>query len=156
MSTDEQTAAEQFGLSDALPEGWRPEEGDLVIGKILSMTKGWSDYQQSYYPILVIHNELTDEDIAIHGFHFVMLDRLTSLRPKVGERIGIKMGPKIPLKGNPKQSVQTYTIKVDGRSEDIDWDDIQSPRTQPTSEQDRLRQTSIPVTDVQSDDDIPF
>lgn len=137
MATDEQKAAAEFGLSDALPDGWRPEEGSVIVGRILSMTTGWSDQQQNYYPILVIHDEVTDKDVAVHGFHFVLRDRLTALRPQQGERIGIKMGPKVPLKGDPSRSVQTYTVKVDGRTEDI-WGKIQSPRVQ-------AAQTQMPV-----------
>jgi len=160
METDAQAAAE-FGLSDALPEGWRPEDGSLIIGRITRLTKGWSDQRQEFYPILVIHDELTDKDVAVHGFHFVLLDRLTALRPQEGERIGIKMGPKVPLKSNPNRSVQTYTVKVEGRSEDV-WGDITNPRTANTTQSvvkvqgTGSRQEEIPVADAHSDDDIPF
>lgn len=147
---DASAAAEEFGLSDAIPEGWRPEEGSTIIGKVIGLTKGWSDQSMSNYPIVIIHDEITDKDVAVHGFHYVLRDRLGSLRPAVGERIGIKMGPKVPLKSNPSQSVQTYTVKIDGRSEDI-WSDLPSPR-----QQRQLSTDDIPSTPAGSDDDIPF
>lgn len=147
-----ETAAAEFGLSDALPEGWRPTEGSVLIGNVVGLTKGWSDYQQSFYPIVIVHDELSGKDIAVHGFHFVMMDRLTALRPQVGERIGFKMGPKVPLKSNPKQSVQTYTVKIEGRTEDI-WDDIQSPRANAPAAQAQARVTDVETGDS---DEIPF
>lgn len=147
-----EAAAQEFGLNDAMPDGWRPNEGDVIVGKIMSLTKGWSDYQECFYPIMIIHDEVTDKDVAVHGFHFVLMDRLTALRPRVGERIGLKMGPKIPLKSNPKQSVQTYTVKIEGRSEDI-WGDIQNPRVNP---QQQTLPDAQPVSTVSDDSDIPF
>lgn len=150
---DASKAAEEFGLSDAIPDGWRPEEGDLVIGRILALQAGWSEQQNRAYPILIVHDEVTDKDISVHGFHFVLMDRLTRLQPQVGERVGIRMGPKVPLKGDSTRSVQTYTVKVEGRSENI-WSQIKNPRVQP-------QQTQLPVpTDVAAteavDEDIPF
>lgn len=139
-------------LDQELAEGWRPEEGDKIIGKIVNMTKGWSDYQQQYYPIIVVHDEVTDRDVSVHAFHTALARRLIALKPRVGDRIGIKMGPKVPLKGNPKQSVQTYTCRVEGKQEDI-WADIQDPR----AVTDRSRGPAVPASEAPiPDDDIPF
>lgn len=147
MAETQQEAQDKF-LTD-LPEGWKPEPGDKVVGKVVGLQKGWSDYTDSYYPIVVIHDEVTDEPMTVHGFHFVLKDRLASLRPRLGERIGIKMGDKIPSKDG-KRSIQTYTVKIDGRTEDI-WDDIKNPRTAAAA-----AQTNAPATAIESDDDIPF
>lgn len=140
--------AQTMNLDD-IPDGWRPEPGSMAIGKVIGLQKGWSDQSESFYPIVVIEDELTGNALSIHGFHFVLKDRLAALRPALGERIGIKMGDKVPSKDG-RRSIQTYTVKVDGRTEDI-WDDIQSPRTQAAA-----AQTNAPATSVESDDDIPF
>lgn len=139
--------ADEF-LTD-IPDGWRPEPGDKVIGKIIGLQKGWSDQQGAYYPIIILEDELTGEAVSVHGFHYVLKERLASLRPVVGERIGIKMGDKIPSKDG-RRTIQTYTVRVEGRSEDI-WDDIKSPRTQAPA-----AQTNAPATAIESDEDIPF
>lgn len=150
MADSQEQVAEEFGLNEELPEGWRPEEGSVLIGKVIGLTKGWSDYQQQYYPIVMVEDEATGKPVAVHAFHFVLMDRLTSLRPVLGERIGIKMGAKVPLKGNPKQTVQTYTVKVEGRTEDV-WNEVKTPRTQAPA-----AQVNAPATAIESDDDIPF
>jgi hypothetical protein len=151
--TAEQKAASEFGLGE-LPEGWRPDEGSTIIGPVTELTTGWSDQQQSYYPIVVIHDELTDKDIAVHCFHFALKEKVTTLRPTVGERIGIRMGAKVPLKSNPSRSVQTYTVKIDGRTEDI-WDKVDNPRVAAPAAQTQGRLVDV-EPDAQSDDDIPF
>lgn len=156
--------AEQANVGEA--PGWKPEEGDLLIGRVVDLSTGWSDYKNAYYPIVTIQPELdvcdpnpphTDAEpgspIAVHGFQFVLEDKFTALRPAQGERIAIKMGPQIPTKDG-KRSVQTYTVKMD-RTEDI-WDKVKSPRAAAEQAPTRSGQQSIPVTDVASDDDIPF
>lgn len=146
--------------------GWKPEVGDVLIGTVSDLSTGWSDYKNAYYPIVTIDPELDNcipnpprsdaepgSPIAVHGFQFVLEDKFTALRPAQGERIAIKMGPQIPTKDG-KRSVQTYTVKMD-RAEDI-WSKVQSPRTSAEQAPTRSAQQSIPVTDVASDDDIPF
>lgn len=141
------TQAEEF-LTD-IPDGWRPEEGDIILGKVLSLSTGWSDEKEAYYPILVIEDEISGKPVAVHAFHAALLDRLSKLKPEQGERVGIKMGPKVPLKSNPNRTVQTYTVKVDGRTEQI-WDQF-APRRRGTAPV----QEELPDA-TGSDDDIPF
>jgi hypothetical protein len=142
------TLAEDLDTGDA--PGWRPEEGSTIIGEVIRLSKGWSEQAQKFYPIITIKDESTGEPVAVHGFHFVLQDRLSAIRPRVGERIGIKMGEKIKTQDG-RRTVQTYTVKVDGRSEDI-WSDIKSPRVAQAQAQ---SQTALPVSQV-ADDDIPF
>lgn len=139
-------------MSDSIPEGWRPEEGSTVIGPILALTTGWSDQQNQAYPILVIHDEITDKDISVHAFHYVLMDRLTKLQPEVGNRIGIKMGAQIPLKSNPNRTVQTYAVKIEGKSENI-WDQIKNPRV---AEPQQMTTDDLSSASTYSDDDIPL
>lgn len=152
------TLASEAEVGDA--PGWKPEEGDLLIGTVSGLSKGWSDYKQGFYPIVTITPELDKcnpeprsdslpgEPIAVHGFQFVLEDRFSSLKPMPGERIGIKVGPKVPTKDG-KRTVQTYTVKME-RTEDI-WSEIQNPRLAKQTVQ------GTPVTQQQiTDDDIPF
>jgi hypothetical protein len=145
------TLTQQVEQGD-IPEGWRPQEGSVVVGRLLSSTLGWSDESQSHYPILVIHDEKQDKSVAIHAFHAALQQRLAALAPKNGERVAIKMGPKVPLKSNPSRSVQTYTVKVEGRDESVDWSQFKRDRGGvPTPEQEE-----IPDLSSAGDDDTPF
>jgi hypothetical protein len=150
------------GLETGEAPGWKPEEGDILVGIVVGLSKGWSDYKNGYYPIVTIQPDLdkcnpspprsdggAEDPIAIHGFQFVLEDRFTALKPMPGETIGIKQGAKIPTKDG-KRSVQTYTVKMD-REEDI-WREIQSPRAPIQA----TRQQELPISEVASDDDIPF
>lgn len=142
------TLAEDLDAGDA--PGWRPEEGSIIIGEVIGLSKGWSEQGEKFYPIITIKDEATGEAVAVHGFHFVLQDRLSAVRPRVGERIGIKMGEKIKTQDG-RRTVQTYTVKVDGRTEDI-WSDIKSPRV---AKAQASSQAAVPVSQV-ADDDIPF
>ena len=159
MTDQTQEFTETLEAGDAA--GWKPEEGDVLVGVVSGLSKGWSDYKNGFYPIVTITPDLerctpnpprSDTEpgaaIAVHGFQFVLEDRFTALKPMPGERIGIKVGPKIPTKDG-KRTVQTYTVKMD-RTEDI-WQDIRNPRLAAQTVQ------GTPVTQQQlTDDDIPF
>ena len=135
--------AGQLDAGDAV--GWKPEEGDLLIGEVVGLSRGWSDYKDAFYPIVTIKPNDGSDPVAVHGFQFVLEDRFTALKPMVGEEIGIKVGPKVPTKDG-KRSVQTYTVKMN-RSEDI-WSDLTGPRQQAAP----VVQTQTPA----EDEDIPF
>lgn len=157
-----QSMEDNLAAGDA--PGWMPEEGDLLIGTVLRLSKGWSDYKQGFYPIITVQPDAlrsspiprTKDDadyvgpIAIHGFQFVLEDKFTALRPAPGEVIGIKVGPKVPTKDG-KRTVATYTVQVEGRSEEI-WDEIKGPRaTTP------VISPNAPVSEsVGQDEEIPF
>jgi hypothetical protein len=159
MSTADEGFVESLDAGDA--PGWKPEEGDVIVGTVVTLSKGWSDYKNGFYPIVTIQPDLdkcnpnpprseaeAGNPVAIHGFQFVLEDRFTALKPMPGERIGVKVGPKIPTKDG-KRSVQTYTVKMD-RAEDI-WSDIKNPRLQGDKPAVAAGQTQM-----QTDDDIPF
>ena len=135
-------------VSTDIPEGWRPTEGSIIVGTVIRSTMGYSDQSEDYYPILIVHDERTDSDISVHAFHSVLKKRLAELKPNNGERIGIKMGAKVPLKSNPQRSVQTYVVKVEGRDESVDWDKIGQQAVPKEAEE---------VSEEQAkDEDLPF
>jgi hypothetical protein len=123
----------------------------LIVGRVVSSTMGWSDESESFYPIIVIKDEHTSKPVSVHAFHAALQTRLAALEPKAGERIAIKMGPKIPLKNNPSRSVQTYVVRVEGRDEQVDWSQFKRER-QPAPPSDQLELTQS----GHDDDDIPF
>lgn len=129
-------------------EGWRPEPGDTLIGRVLTVDKGWSNYGGHFYPIVTVKPESGGAPVAVHCFHQGLMARMRDLRPQQGERIGFHYKGKQPVKSDPSRSVAVYVVKVDGRDADI-WDSIPGePGRSPAPVQGSL--------DTNADDDIPF
>ena len=55
--------------------GWRPAEGDILTGRIVSITRAESEY--GAYPRLVIENEYGM--VAVHAFHSTLKQGLADL-----------------------------------------------------------------------------
>jgi hypothetical protein len=139
----------------AYAEGWRPEPGDVVIGVITDLSNGWSDQTQTNYPIVTLHDEKTDKDVAVHAFHQVLRSKLNELRPKVGETIGIKFVEKRPTKDG-KREVSIYNVKVKGRSANI-WDTpVMAPPPVPSVVTQSIDAVAPEDEGTGADDDIPF
>jgi hypothetical protein len=130
-------------------EGWRPKDGDTIIGKVESLSRAWSDESESFYPIITIVKD-DGERVAVHAFHMALKNQLKELKPKQGETIGIKMVGKVPLKNNPSRSIVKYNVKIKGRTADV-WDGIPDDA--------RGAKATAPADSGTSDDadeDIPF
>ncbi len=138
-------------------EGWRPEEGDKLVGKIVGLARGWSDQSESFYPIITIHDETLDKDVAVHCFHYVLKNRVTDLKPKIDERIGIKYDGTVPTKDG-KRTVAKYIVRVEGRDVDIWSQEAPPQQTAPVnSPGSGGDDTSLEQNAGESDDDdIPF
>lgn len=132
----------------AYAEGWQPEPGAVLVGNVTEVGTGWSDYMKGHYPIVTVQPEGKGNPapVAVHCFHAALLSRMMDLRPKVGERIGIKYEGQRPHKSIPGQSVSVYIVKVDGRTDASDvWNRVAQPIGRDT-----------PAVDTPADDDIPF
>lgn len=134
-------------LQDNFAEGWRPEEGDKIVGKVTDLGRGWSDYREGFYPIVTVHDEEQDKDIAIHCFQTVLDRKMKELKPRVGERIGVVFKGKQPTK-NGKNTVAVYNVKVQGRTVDP-WEETGPTRQRPTP-------ADEVVAEVKDDSDLPF
>lgn len=138
-------------------QGWRPEAGALLVGKITELNAGWSDYLNASYPIVVIADESNEgHPVAVHAFHQVLWRRLAQLKPKVGERIAIKFDGQVPSKDG-KRKISLYTVKIAGRDAEMDWSAMQppggaAPATVEISQQD----FKLPEGDKPDPDDFPF
>lgn len=141
-------------------EGWRPEEGDTIVGHVTAIDAGWSDWTNSYYPIVTI--QPLDESlppVAVHGFHQTLRTKFAQLRPEVGDKIGVKFVRKQPTKDG-KRSVAIYGVRVEGKSAKSLWDTTLA-EPQDSRQQQQMTTSDIP-SDIpaqksqQSDDDIPF
>ncbi len=70
------------------PEGWKPKVGDSLIGTVAEVSTRDSDYGGEY-PVVVIETE-DGREIAIHAFHTVLKNELARLRPREGDKLGVK------------------------------------------------------------------
>lgn len=138
--------------------GWRPSEGDVIVGKVVELSKNWSTQTNSFYPIITIEKE-GGEKVAIHCFHFALKQKVLELRPQVGETIGCQFIGKRPQKNNASRTVAVYGFKVKGRTADI-YADIQQEkpgqRQSSTSDIPASSDDFAPQDASNDDDDIPF
>lgn len=111
-----------FDLSREGGEGWRPKEGDKLVGTISTIGNRYSDWHNGFYPMLTVTTEdgstvggkaiEPGTQIAFHAFHSIPFRRLLELKPLEGERIGIAYhGSKETADG--KRKAELYTIRVD-------------------------------------------
>lgn len=166
-------------MNTAEAEGWRPADGDMLVGTVEDVDVGWSDFRGEY-PILTIRagegtksaNVKAGESVKVHCFHDVLFSRVITLRPAPGETVGIQFHGKQPHKSKPNQAVSRYTFKVAGRTADAGglYDRLGSGRARPAPGQQSRGFT--PRSDVPADtrdfepaqgtladagdDDIPF
>lgn len=167
-----------------VPEGWRPEPGDVLVGTVEDVDIGWSDFRGEY-PILTIKagngtkcaNTEPGDTVKVHCFHDVLFSRVATLRPVMGETVGVQFHGQQPHKTKPSQTVSHYTFKVQGRGADAAalYDRLGSGRSRtPQRQQERQAgqgfqsRADVPAdtrdfepagtqgTLDQGDDDIPF
>lgn len=90
-------------------EGWTPEEGDTLIGAVLSV-KASSPNEYGIYPIVTVATE--NGNVAVHCFHSILKNALLEARPAVGERIAIAyLGMKQSKKND--RPYANYSVVVD-------------------------------------------
>lgn len=142
--------------------GWRPDEGELIVGKVVELGVGNGQWGQ--YPIVTIRDASTDEDVAVHGFHHSLRNRLLELKPRQGERIGIQYKGKRASKSHPGQMVAVYIVRIDGRDAEDAWGAL-TPAGEPVATPERAPQeTTLPLEAsafapepvTPDSDDIPF
>lgn len=101
---------------DTNAQGWRPEVGEKLVGIILEVSEGESEYGR--YPLLIVDS--TGDYIAVHAFHTVLKNELSRLRPQPGDTIGIKY-----LGKPPGKSYESYRVALDRKNSTAagaDWD----------------------------------
>lgn len=146
------------GMNLDYAPGWRPEEGDKVIGRITDIAMGRSNYGNRRYPIITVDDE-ENGPVAVHCFHAALYNRMMELRPKVGERIGVQFKGIEPHKTEPSQTVAQYVVRIDGRSADVFGAlaaEAPAPRVESDVPADVSDFAPAPSADKPADDDIPF
>lgn len=139
--------SEQSGWEEI--EGWKPEPGDSVNGKVIAIEKGFSNYTNDFYPIVTLQRD-EDSPINVHCFHAILVEKLKTFRPAIGERVIITRGPDRPVK-NSTRTVVLYKVEMPDRTNDTSgWDAFgAAPAPTPVA-------PDIPVAATDSGEDIPF
>jgi hypothetical protein len=147
------------GMNLNYAEGWRPEEGDTLIGTVTDVSIGRSNFGGSY-PIVTVQPDDGTAEVAVHGFHAALRARFMELQPEPGERIGIKFVAKEAHKSAPGQTVAKYIVRIEGRGTANVWgnlaaDDKMAPVPQ-SDVPEGFTPVDTPPAKPDADDDIPF
>jgi|SRR5215469_10658589 len=139
-------------MTEEEASGWRPVEGEKIEGKIIDLTRTWSDQSNSWYPIVVLKKG-DGSVVNVHCFHYTLRTRLLDRQPKIGDRLIIAFHGKRPTKDG-KRTVAIYSVETPDTQVDTKsfWKGMGAgqPATKPTKEE----QLEIPEYD--ENDDIPF
>lgn len=132
--TDTKTDAKPATKTETVPEamdfsaeGWRPEPGDVLKGTVVDITSGSSEFGR--YPIVVLSNKDSGQEVAVHAFHHTLKNRLIEMRPKVGHELTIryfgeevqtrKDGSEWLINGEPKT---LHMYQVESPDFEFSWD----------------------------------
>lgn len=97
---------------DGWPAAWRPEPGDVLVGRVAHYDVGYG----AYGPVRTVIVE-TDagERVSVWLASVALLGQFAQHKPKVGERIGLKY-----LGKHPERGYHRYRLVVD-REEPTDF-----------------------------------
>lgn len=101
-------------------EGWKPEAGDVLEGRVAGIDTGNNEYGS--YPIVTVEREDGTKE-AVHCFHSALRSQLARLRPMVGHKIGIKyMGKRAAKNPTPGRSdYADYRVVMPEGGGGYDW-----------------------------------
>jgi hypothetical protein len=112
---------------DNLPEGWKPAPGDKVIGVVVEVGERDSSFSGPY-PYVVVDRDGNEGEVIIHGFHTVLRNELARLRPRVGDRLGVRY-----LGLHDEGKYERYRVVLDR----LELEQAGRERSQPPSEKGR-------------------
>jgi hypothetical protein len=114
------------------PPAWRPEPGDILVGRVVAYHQGYTVYG----PVRTAIIEQDDGDrVTVWLSSTVLLNEFAKLKPKPGERIGLKY-----LGMHPDRGYHRYKLLVD-RDEPLEFTPLGG---------------EAKVTAASDNDDVPF
>jgi hypothetical protein len=94
------------------PAAWRPEAGDILVGKVVRYDRGFTPYSE----VRTVTVEKDDgERVAVWLSSTVLLNEFAKQKPKPGERVGLKY-----LGMHPDRGYHRYKLVVD-RDEPLEF-----------------------------------
>jgi len=99
-------------------EGWRPEVGATIIGKVVdkdtASAGGFGDY-----PLLLLADLKTGENTAVHCFHAALRNAVEHKNPQIGDRVAIKfLGTQKTKDGSQEFSNYKLLVFSDASAQD--------------------------------------
>lgn len=92
-------------------DAWRPEAGDVVIGRVLRIMEAGEHSPFGRYPIVTIQRDSDGQCVNVHSFHSVLRRELSRQEVGEGDRVGIKyMGE---VKGGDYGKFENYRVIKD-------------------------------------------
>lgn len=67
--------------------GWRPEPGDTISGKVTDLDMA-ADIGWGPYPIVTIARE-DGTEVSVHAFHQTLRSKLEQIRPQIGDPLNV-------------------------------------------------------------------
>ena len=107
------------------PESWRPKPGDKIVGRLVRYTQGESPYGPRHIAVVEAMNAGGEPYlVGIWLSHAVLVDQFKRLKPKPGERIGVKRLADVPGRGD-KRGYAMFKVVVDRPDAGApDWDKV--------------------------------
>lgn len=130
-TTTTRSVADKLKIKAA--KAWTPEAGTVLTGTVVTLTKRTSDYGE--HIVVILKPADSDDYVAVHAFHQVLIDQLKEVREEVGKlngaEITLRYDGKVASRkrkddeGNP-QKYHSYTVvsNSDVEVEEIDLDDV--------------------------------
>lgn len=125
----------------SMAQGWRPEVGDEIEGRVLGAVVGTSENVEendkgekvvkiTKYPILfILRDGSTGDDVAValHCFHAVSQNKVVSARPEYGDRVYVRYLGQAEAKSKQRAGAHLYAIHFPGKgaTESV-WDTFTS------------------------------
>lgn len=106
-------------------EGWKPNEGDTIVGTMQNITAS-NPGQYGIYPIVTLVTE-EGELVNVHCFHQTLRNRLLEKRPRIGEKLAIRYNGRVQGKDKNRSAYYNYSVVVDRPTDDVStgWDAFQ-------------------------------
>lgn len=132
---------------DGYPESWRPEPGEVLIGTVSRYTTAFATWRgvEREHPIAVVRDEESGAEVSVWLIHKVLLEEFRKLRPRPGERVGLRYIGLDKVGGYHR-----YLVRVDRPEEEVpDLDRFaaraEAEQTDPgVSDRPRMKRRSVP------------
>ena len=108
--------------------GWRPADGETVVGTVAHIGARESEYGK--YPVVTLAADTGDPEtvnyVAVNAFHSILKAGLFQLKPKVGDRLAVTYHGKIQPEKPGANAYHSYTVinpDVPVEDTEFSWDE---------------------------------
>ena len=137
-------------------QAWKPNPGDTLVGTVLEIDERTSEFGS--YPLLIIEEEESGDEIAVHAFHTVLKNEIARKSPAPGDKIGIVYNGKDQERKYEKYRVVLDRVQSEARS--VNWKAYADESAAESGEPTDGRKFAAPGDEVPLPDepgaDVPF